>query len=356
MSDIKKVRVKLTPEQRAKLRPLKPPAAAPLRGAAKAKAAAKVAAEARIRRVALQGLELQGDSLLEDLLVKLNTTHDELVFLSTNEIEQRLNKYHQQQADELLEGYSCEQLKKLATKLKLTTPLIPASVEMVRSNAVAVLTRRNTAEYLKKLGEHELYVGMLIRDAKKDKENDWKELLRRGGSRDEQQSRKETLTKVGVEELTTIPRLMAVLRCRDDVGVMVFRAIMQIAPSPAAGIVLSQLLYWHDLRGDSLTETRVGRNGLCKQYGELAQETGLTYDQVRTACGRLVQKGLIKQEGTVFSGKRSNNLTPQLKVILAKLGELAEQRRRETETEASTPAAEERERLLQLAAEAGQEE
>ena len=343
---------KLQPPPGAKLlaadRP-KPVKSIPLlRGAAKEKSDAKKAEAAIIRRTALQELEVKGDFNSQLLAKALQIDLDALEYEADDDLKRRLGDLCREYAAAEVGGRSIEQVQVLANEMNVNIRLMAKTEENLRKLVIDKLAKRMTARKFSKLKELLLHCESQAYKEKQEERNRWQELLRRGGPPEKRRDRDEALAGIRFTELANFPQLMAKLNSGTPALVTVFARIMQICPSPAAGIVLSQLLFWHDLRrGGNLTQTRVGRFGCRKRYAELARETGLTVDQVRTACDGLVTAQLISRKGGGFRGKRTNILTPNLKVITQQLEAIARKER-------IAAAPEERQQILRSASETNQ--
>lgn len=80
----------------------------------------------------------------------------------------------------------------------------------------------------------------------------------------------------------------------------------EITGSLAAGVLLSQVLYWFRPGKDGKTKLRVERKGrywLAKSREGWRSETGLTFKQLKSAMDRLVSLGIVQTERHRFAGK-----------------------------------------------------
>jgi hypothetical protein len=137
------------------------------------------------------------------------------------------------------------------------------------------------------------------------------------------------LLKFSVDELVNQigeapDRLMDFCRAVDNYGVLTLRLLVEICPDTTAAVVLSQILFWH-CRGRH-GRPRVGKqNWLRKTHADLANETGLTKDQVRGALQRLQKEGLCERQ----RGTRTSLLNPCLEVIAKRVWAAFHRRERE---------------------------
>lgn len=127
---------------------------------------------------------------------------------------------------------------------------------------------------------------------------------------------RQRLLKLSLNELVesvsaSADALIDFCKAPDNYGVLMLRPVMQVLrPDTTAALVLCQLLYWGCRRKDG--RTRVGKqNWLRKTHADLANETGVTEDQVRGALQRLKRLGLCDKA----RGCRTGLLEPNLQAI-----------------------------------------
>lgn len=97
-------------------------------------------------------------------------------------------------------------------------------------------------------------------------------------------------------------------RATRDARVLVYSRTVKMAGNANAALVLARILFWYGNGRDGATRLRTRRRGewyLVKTYAELAEETGLKSNQVRSAVGRLRRLRLIQTSIHLFGGRRA---------------------------------------------------
>ena len=94
-------------------------------------------------------------------------------------------------------------------------------------------------------------------------------------------------------------------------GVLVPLVLGNVCIDGSEMLVLAQLVYWSGISKNGGTRARVKCDGyfwVAKTYEQLAAETGLSYRQARHAVGKLVRRGVLCKQSSMFGGLRSNFL------------------------------------------------